>query len=78
MEGTNGGWRAFSSGRDREIPRAIYGMVIEILPTAAPAFTQNTYAVSATYPVRGNGKTTGPRSGPLSLFFLDGITRDAR
>jgi len=67
--------RAFKR-RDREIPRAIYGMVIEILRTTGPAFAK--HVRTRDLPSR---ETVVPRDQPrsvLSLFFLGEITRNAR
>jgi len=67
--------RAFKR-RDREIPRAIYGMVIEILRTTGPAFAK--HVRTRDLPSR---ETVVPRHQPrsvLSLFFLGEITRNAR
>lgn len=69
--------RSFQARRDREIPRAIYGMVIEILHADGPrirktcSYARFAIARKANYrPLRGHWK-----SAPLSLFFLDEITR---
>jgi len=74
MKAGHGERRVFER-RDREIPRAIYGTVIEILRTG-PAFAK--HVRTRDLPPR---KTVDPRDqsrSALSLFFLEEITRNAR
>jgi hypothetical protein len=82
---------SFSSGADREIPRAIYGMVIEILrTTGTPVFAKHRLGDLSSPRGEENARrpparplpvpvpvSVRPRDPALSLFFLDGITRDA-
>lgn len=69
--------------RGREIPRAIYGMVIEILRTG-PAFakhvrTRDLPSREMAHPSPPPSHTTTDRRDPRSpLFFLRGITRNSR